>query len=102
MFPFGRTCVEVFISSGSELLFGVVVLFSCSFVRLFGKILIVIGSTHACYVCRKCLELFNVLNKRGVVYSRHFFLFVAFFCEKKVIVRSRVAVVGKVYDYFMF
>ena len=84
MFPFGRTCVEIFISSGSELLFGVVVLFSFSFVRLFGKILIVIGSTHACYVCRKCLELFNVLNKRSVVYSRRFF-FVACFVEKKIL-----------------
>ena len=84
VFPFGRTCVEVFISSGSELLFGVVVLFSFSFVRLFGKILIVIGSTHACYVCRKCLELFNVLNKRSAVYScRFLFFFVVFvWCVK--------------------
>ena len=96
MFPFGRTCVEIFISSGSKLLFGVVVLFSFSFVRLFGKILIVIGSTHACYVCRKCLELINVLNKRGVVYSRRFFFLLRFFCEKKIIVRSRVSIVGKV------
>ena len=83
VFPFGRTCVEIFISSGSELLFGVVVLFSFSFVRLFGKILIVIGSTHACYVCRKCLELFSVLNKRGIVYSRRFF--VACFVGKKLL-----------------
>ena len=98
MFPFGRTCVEVFISSGSELLFGVVVLFSFSFVRLFGKILIVIGSTHACYVCRKCLELFNVLNKRGVVYSRRVFCCV--FCRKKTIVRSRFAVCRKCSDLF--
>ena len=99
MFPFGRTCVEVFISSGSELLFGVVVLFSFSFVRLFGKILIVIGSTHACYVCRKCLELFNVLNKRGVVYSRRFFLLRVLW-KKKTIVRSRFAVCRKCSDIF--
>ena len=48
--------------------------------------------------------IINVLNKRGVVYSRRFFFFVVVFFVRKyiVIVRSRFAIVGNVYNYLMF
>ena len=50
----------------------------------------------------RVLCFFNVLNKRGVVYSRRFFFSLLFFFVRKyiVIIRSRFAVVGKDWNFF--